>query len=125
MDASALSRAVRESVSAGEATGSTLRLVRQFIMDIERSDDPASLFSTPPPATGDPHWDAMIAGVVEDFALRHGISAPNWTFEPSRYLPTWWFLTGIDAMRPTAIVESPASLSGRGVFVQRASLINV
>jgi hypothetical protein len=94
-------------------------------MDLTRANDPAALMADTPPPTGDRRWDALIAGVVEDFAIHHGVEAPQWAFDPDRFLDTWWFITSIDAMRPTAIVETPAALSNRGVFVQRASLVNV
>jgi hypothetical protein len=48
-----------------------------------------------------------------------------WVFDPSRFLSTWWFLTSVDAMRPMAVASTPAALSNRRVFVQRASLVNV
>jgi hypothetical protein len=120
-----LAHAVRRSLADGEPVGDALRLVRQFIMDLEAAEDGATLFAQNPPSSGDARWDALIAGVVEDFALHHGLPAPSWVFDPSRYLSRWWFVTSFISMRPTAIVETPAALSGRGVFIQRASLVNV
>jgi len=120
-----LAKEVGQSLAAQERTGNTLRLVRQFIMNLERASDPLGMLRDEPSSTGDPRWDALIAGVVEDFALHRGIEPPPWVFQEQRYLSTWWFLTSIDAMRPTAVVQTPAALSGRGVFVQRASLVNV
>ena len=120
-----LAHAVRRSLADGEPVGDTLRLVRQFVMDLEATEDQSTLLAEDPPSTGDARWDALIAGVVEDFALHHGLPAPSWVFAPSRYLSKWWFVTSFTSMRPTAIVETPAALSGRGVFVQRASLVNV
>jgi hypothetical protein len=120
-----LAKSVKSSLTEGEGSGSTLRLVHQFIMDLTQSKDPSVLVRDPPASTGDPRWDAMIAGVVEDFAIHHGMPAPKWVFDPCRFLDTWWFFTSIQDMRPTAIVETPAALSGRGVFIQRASLVNV
>lgn len=120
-----LATQVRQSVAAGEGRGLTLRLVRQFLMDLERAADPAELLRDSPRLTGDQRWDALIAGVVEDFALHHGIETPGWANETDRFCEPWWFVTTIEAMRPTAIVESPAALANHGVFITRASLINV
>ncbi len=125
MNAELLSREVERSIAAGEGRGSTLRLIRQFVMDLARSDNPAEALRQTPRSTGDRRWDALIAGVVEDFALHHGIEAPRWVFEPSRFLDQWWFFTTVVAMYPTAIVETPAALSNHGVFLTRASLVNV
>jgi hypothetical protein len=119
-----LAQEVRRSLANQEPTGDTLRLVRQFIMDLQRSDDPMTMFRDEPSSTGERKWDALIAGTIEDFALHRGIEPPSWVFQEQRYLSTWWFLTSIDPMRPTAIVQAPAALSRRGVFVQRASLVN-
>lgn len=125
MTAAEIGAEVGRSTAAGEGRGSTLRLVRQFLMDLERAENPAELLRDAPELTGDQRWDALIAGVVEDFALHHGIEAPLWVFEPARFSTPWWFVTTIEAMRPTAIVESPAALANHGVFISRASLVNV
>lgn len=125
MDVGFLAECVAKSLAVGEKRGSTLRLVRQFIMDLNNAEEPSILMSVTPPSTGDRRWDALIAGVVEDFCIHHGCSAPSWVFDPSRYLDRWWFFTTVDAMRPTAIVETPATISNHGVFIQRASLVNV
>ena len=70
--------------------------------------------------------DALIAGVVEDVAYRHGVPVPRWAMEPERSTEDrWWFVTSIPALHPTAFVETPASLANRGVFIRRASLVNV
>jgi hypothetical protein len=119
-----LAEAIKRSLAAQEPTGGTLRLVRQFIMELDHCGDPADMFRDEPPSTGDQRWDALIAGVVEDFALHQGMEPPDWVFNGQRFLSTWWFLTSIDNMRPTAIAQAPAALSNRGVFVQRASLLN-
>lgn len=125
MTAMELAVSVRRSLTAGEGRGSTLRLVRQFLMDLDGAENPAELLIGAPESTGDRGWDALLAGVVEDFALHHGIEVPRWVFEPSRFSDPWWFVTTIAAMRPTAIVETPAALANHGVFISRASLVNV
>ncbi|MDA8184937.1 MAG: hypothetical protein ACYCUF_02945 [Acidimicrobiales bacterium] len=120
-----LTAEVRQSLATGEGRGSTLRLIRQFLMDLQRAEDPAELLHENPETTGDRRWDALIAGVVEDFTLHRCIEAPEWVFEPARFSTPWWFVTTIEAMRPTVIVETPAALANHGVFISRASLVNV
>ncbi len=128
MDASSLGTSLARGIEAGERTGDLLRLVRQFIMDTDRCD-PGGVrknIATPPPSTDDRGWDALIAGVVEDIAYRHGVPVPAWAMEPERSTADrWWFVTSVPALHPTAFVETPASLSNRGVFIRRASLVNV
>jgi hypothetical protein len=103
-----------------------LRIVRQFIMDVEHSPRPDHTIETAPVLSGDRGWDALIAGVVEDLAFRLGLPVPACTREPTRNTDDrWWFVTAYTDMHPTAFVETPASLANRGVFIRRASLVNV
>ena len=128
MDALSLGRSLTRSIDAGENTGDLLRLVRQFIMDTDRGDSQrvSENIAAAPRPTGDRRWDALVAGVVEDIAYRHGVSVPAWAMEPERSTADrWWFVTSFPALHPTAFVETPASLSNRGVFIRRASLVNV
>ncbi len=68
----------------------------------------------------------MVYGVVEDNAFRHGVKVPVWTTEKNRSTDDrWWFVTSIPALHPVALVETPASLANRGVFIRRASLVNI
>lgn len=119
---------VKRSLETQESTGDRLRLVRQFIMDTDRLD-PISLAASladPAPFCGERRWDALIAGVVEDSAYRHGLRVPGWAMESARSTSEqWWFVTSFASLHPTAFVETPASLANRGVFIRRASLVNV
>jgi hypothetical protein len=128
MDVLLLGSLVMRSIEAGESTGARLRLVRQFIMDTDRLDADAVMdnIADAPSFTGDQGWDALLAGVVEDISYRHGIVVPRWAMDPQRSMAEhWWFVTSFPALHPTAFVETPASLSNRGVFIRRASLVNV
>jgi hypothetical protein len=128
MNANQLGVLVERSLAANESTGVCLRLVRQFIMDTEHLD-PVGVTENvreASPLTGSRGWDALIAGVVEDLAYRHGVMVPQWALEAERSTDDcWWFVTSIPALHPTAFVETPASLANRGVFIRRASLVNV
>lgn len=118
-----LARSVRADLASGASKGSTLRLVRQFVMDADASPDPSPLMSSPPESTGDERWDTLIAGVCEDIAFRHGTAVPAWTTTQS--LTEFWFVTDFERLHPTAFLESPPALARRGVFMRRSSLINV
>ena len=85
--------------------GVCLRLVRQFIMDTERLDPHGVTENVrePSPLTGNRGWDALIAGVVEDLAYRHGVRVPKWAMEPERSTDEcWWFVSSIPALHPRA-----------------------
>ncbi len=99
------------------------RAVRQFVTDADR--EPAASIAESPGTTGDPRWDALVAGVAEDVAVRNGCRVPTWVRDPERHLAEWWFVTDIDKLRAQAFVETPAALATHGVFMRRASLVNV
>lgn len=114
---------------AGEIAGAPederLRIVRQFLMDVDSASDLADAINREPRTTGDKRWDALLAGVVEDLAFTRRLPIPAWTADPRRFLETWWFVTRYKAMHATAMAHTPAALANRGVFVTRASLVNV
>lgn len=118
-----LAESIRATFLEGAGKGSALRLVRQFVMDADRSDTPGLLMAAAPGSTGDPRWDALIAGVCEDVAFRHDTKVPAWT--ATGPLEEFWFVTDFDRLHPTAFVESPAALARRGVFMRRSSLVNL
>lgn len=123
--AAELSQALKQGLAAGEPKGQLLRAVRQFIGNTERSKDVAAMLREPPVATGERRWDALLAGVVEYIALRCGVPVPAWTVEEERFLDEWWFVTDVERLYPTAFVETPRAIANRGVFIRRASLVNV
>lgn len=125
MDVIELAGHLRSSLTSALGTGDGLRLIRQFISDVERSPTPGDLLGLRPPSCGDRRWDALVAGVVEDLAFRLGIPVPAWTADDSYLLSEWWFVTSIPDMRPTAFVETPAAIANRGVYIRRSSLVNV
>ena len=101
-----------------------LRAVRQFVMDADKSSDLAALITGPPSSTGDERWDALVCGVAEDVAVRHGLPLPGWVVahEP---LEEWWFVTNYSGLHALAFVETPPTLARHGVFLRRASLVNI
>ena len=85
----AAAAALRHGLRKGWPTSDLLRLIRQMRSDaswVSSPRDRAAFFARPS-TTGDPRWDAMLAGVVEDLALAG------------------------------AFARSPFSLQVRGVFV--------
>jgi hypothetical protein len=84
-----------------------------------------TLVAEPPETTGDPRSDALIAGVVEYLASTNGLQVPAWTQAPERFLDRFWFVSGVDGFRATAIAETPISLKRRGIFWPERSLRRV
>jgi hypothetical protein len=119
-----LAISLRESLATNEGDGVRLRLVRQFAMDANRDDTPA-MIDSPPETTGSPQWDALLAGLAEFVAYNAGTPVPSWTRTPDKFLKAWWFLMPFASLHAMAMAETPAALANRGVFITRASLVNV
>ncbi len=124
MNVGDLADCLRQDLELGVSKHNMLKLVRQFVMDVDRADDPAVMLVPEPQPTGDERWDAFVTGVAEDAAVRHGVAIPKWVSarEP---LDEWWFVTDYPGLHPSAFVETPPALARHGVFIRRASLVNV
>ncbi len=119
MTASALGRAL-----IGADRESALRLAIQFADDFRAAPREllAQLVNDPAPMTGDQHLDALVAGLVEHLCGRAGVASPIWVEEDGRFLDSWWFVAELPKLRALALVESPAALRRRGVFVTEGFL---
>lgn len=116
------------AAALGERDGhGALRWVAEFVWDVDHCapEQRPALLAPRPSGTGEAAWDAMLAGVVEMLASRHGIAIPAWTVEPDRFLATWWFFSDRPAWMVAAFQEAPPQLSGRGVFVSARALASV
>jgi hypothetical protein len=78
-------------------------------------------FDREPAATRSPEVDAALAALTEYLARRDGLAGAPWARKPGRYSSTWWFVTPLRGMHPTALQESPASFRTRG-FSSRPAL---
>jgi transcriptional regulator with XRE-family HTH domain len=124
--------AVRAS-HAVSGTGEALRQVIQFLDDVAALDDDAVRQSirAEPDTVGDPRWDALLAGIAEYVSRRAGIPVPGWASAPGRFLPRFWFVVEDILGRPApglavaAFISAPPELAGRGVFLDRTSLVSV
>jgi hypothetical protein len=104
-----------------------LRWVAQFIAEFRRAPlaDRLGLVAGEPPPTGDPRWDAMLAGVVEQLCFDDGLVIPGWVMQPGRFLEQWWFVTPYRSLHASAFAETPVALANRGVFIHARSLESV
>lgn len=104
-----------------------LRYLAGLVDEIGRMPpgDAGAALGREPEEVGDPRGDALLAGVVEWLAHRGGIRTPAWTRQPRRFLDQWWFVTPYRSLHASALVETPAELANRGVFLHRSSLESV
>lgn len=118
----AAAAAIRRGLRAGWSTADLLRVVREMRSHASFVTEPAdrAAFFAQPSTTGDQRWDAMLAGCVEDLALRQELVPPAWT--AGHALPTFWFVGSSPSLRAYAFARSPFSLHIRGVMVDPGDL---
>ncbi|HWL45406.1 MAG TPA: hypothetical protein VNQ73_20860 [Ilumatobacter sp.] len=86
--------------------------------------DRPGLIADEPPAL-DPRWDAFLAAYAEHLSWHLGVAAPDWVFQPGRYLPSMWFAGAPPTMRAArveAVVHSPAAFEAHGVLLPAREL---
>jgi transcriptional regulator with XRE-family HTH domain len=98
-----------------------LRLLFGFADDFRGSSRPGqiSLIHEEPPDTGDPRFNAALAGTAEFFARESEIAAPSWVEESSRFVEPWWFATDRPAFEAYTFAHTPAVFARHGVFIAR------
>ncbi|MGI8873662.1 MAG: hypothetical protein ACR2KP_04925 [Egibacteraceae bacterium] len=121
--------AIRESFKgAPDDDGERLRLVREFVRtaqdDAASAEDVSALVADDPGTTGDPGWDAAVAGVAEWVAGRLGGIVPEWTDDPGRFLDVWWHAETTGFGRAGALANAPAALRRRGVLIDPLGLVS-
>jgi transcriptional regulator with XRE-family HTH domain len=121
----ATAASLRKGLRDGWPTSDLLRLIREMRSNskfVTTAADRKAFFAEPS-TTGDQRWDAMLAGCVEDLAMRDGFSVPKWTRGKS--LRQFWFVSSMPSLRAYAFAHSPFSLQIRGVMVDPADLESV
>jgi hypothetical protein len=91
-------------------------------------DDARREFLAEPPATGDPRYDALLAGLAVHLCRQaHLETTPAWTREASRYLDRmWWFgLSDDSGLRAFVWQRTPSCLRARGVVFNVDELASV
>jgi transcriptional regulator with XRE-family HTH domain len=78
-----------------------------------------------PPETGDPRWDAFLAGLAERLAVRAGMPAPAGSATTTATYATAGGSRRLESMRAWEYAGSPMSFQSRGVYLHRESLTNV
>jgi transcriptional regulator with XRE-family HTH domain len=121
----AAAAALRHGIKAGWDTADLLRIVREMIAHAKFAVTPTdeAAFLAAPSTTGDQRWDALLAGAVEDLALRDGRDVPEWT--KGHALPTFWFVGSLREMDAYSFGYSPFPLQVRGVMIDPADLASV
>lgn len=119
---------IRHSVASEHDSLSTrLRLIAQGISDfrsLTHAHD-QRFFLREPASTGDPRWDALLAGVAAREARQAGLPIPRWTTSPTRFCDRAWFPTETPSLRAMAFAASPADFAIRNIYLDPAELESV
>jgi len=115
-----IAQIMREDLRKG-LQDDALRLLFGFADDFRGSSRPGriALLRDEPPPTGDPRFDAALAGTAEFFAREAEIIAPSWVDEPSRFVEPWWFVNSGPAFDAYVLQHTPAVFARHGVFMAR------
>lgn len=121
----AAAAALRRGLRDGWSTADLLRIVRQLGSDATHLESEADrrAFTSEPSTTGDRRWDLLLAGAVEDLALRRGWPVPEWVRSGS--LDSFWFVGSARSLDAYAFARVPLSLQLRGIVLDPADLVAV
>lgn len=117
-------------VSAAERSGRVTKAIRDnkeeiaFRICLELIDDLKAvtpyrleqLTRDAPPVTGDSHYDALIAAIVENACVNFGAPTPPWVYETTRSVEKW-YLTDVATLHEQADRDTPPIYRRHGVFI--------
>jgi hypothetical protein len=66
--------------------------------------------------------DAYLAAVAEHLAVMDQMPVPDWTEQSERFLEAPFFAGGLQSLKATLIVESPAAFRRRLIFISANAL---
>ncbi|MDA8118061.1 MAG: helix-turn-helix transcriptional regulator [Actinomycetota bacterium] len=110
----------------GWTTEDLLRIVRECInnsAELHTEADRAVFFGRPS-TTGDPRWDALLAGVVEHLFRNASEEPPTWVMDVGP-LEAEWYVVSIPGMYDWTVENTPEPLARRKVLVDSYSLESV
>lgn len=85
-------------------------------VDAFRAAPAPALLRTPPTAELDPRLAALLASTVETLCAEQGWTPPPWSAGVSP-LPRPWFVSGVESLKASALLESPVRFRRRNLFV--------
>jgi transcriptional regulator with XRE-family HTH domain len=110
--------AIRFGLRHGWSPKELLRVVQEQRSNAKWVSHPIDqrVFFARPATTGDPRWDALLAGSTEEMAARRHVPIPAWT--KGVRLEKTWYVTD----RLASNDDSPPSFRSRGVMIDPEAL---
>jgi len=113
-------RSLKEVAIWGGELGDTDSFLREFLdefyVETDQSKRTAMLLDEPPLGTNE-RSNAYLAAAAEHLALRNHLPVPEWAGMPGRFLSRPFFPCGLESLKATLLVESPAAFRRRMIFV--------
>ncbi|MDR2507794.1 MAG: hypothetical protein LBD67_07355 [Candidatus Accumulibacter sp.] len=94
--------------------------LREFLDEfyVERDQrERAAMLAEEPPLSDNDRLNAYLAAVAEHLALRYRLDIPDWVLTPPRFLKRPFFPAGLESLKATLLMESPAAFRRRMIFV--------
>jgi hypothetical protein len=115
-----LAEVARRAGAGVDAFGPALReFLDEFYMNPARRQ--AMIAEEPPPlAAARDH--ATLGAVAEHLARRWGLTVPDWTDHPSRFLREPYFTTRIEELKAMLLAQSPLAFRRRLIFTEAEPL---
>ena len=86
-----------------------------FVDEFRRTAD-ARLVLLPPPASSDERIVALLSSVVRALCEELGMSPPGWASR-RHFLASPWFVSGMNSLKASALLEAPLAFRSNNIFV--------
>lgn len=84
-----------------------------------------ALCISPPPLTGDPRYDALIAGLVEFHLSVFSVPLPEWIGESNRKLKIRWIVDPYVTSEASILKKTPKAFLRHNVLISKSELSSV
>lgn len=113
-------KSLKAVVQFGRDHGDIDSFLREFLDEFYVARDPsdrAAMLADEPPLATDDRTNAYLGAVAEHLSLRNRLPVPPWTNAAARFLKRPFFPGGLESLKATLLMESPAAFRRRMIFV--------
>lgn len=113
-------RSLREVLEFSHEHGDRDACLREFLDEYYLTQDREQrgvMLTDEPELTDDDRVNAYLAAVAEHLAIQNRSPVPAWTQQVQRFLRRPYFPIGLESLKASLIMESPAAFRRRMIFV--------